>query len=159
MTAAPRGVAMTVAVAVLLLVGLIPIEVSAGLASIAEAAAAGPSSAFQNAPSPCPPPKGGRVLIPPPLAGGGRGRGKADDDAALELFPPSRSPRTNTLTHAEPFDRAVHYAQAKSQSDSSQRYQWLFGRQEEEPAQKVEGTTLLEEFDKEVKQARKLYIS
>jgi len=55
--------------------------------------------------------------------------------------------------------RTVRYAQAKSQTDSRRRYQWLFGRQEEEPAPSVESTLVLEEFDKEVKQARRLYIS
>ena len=59
----------------------------------------------------------------------------------------------------EPWDSTGPQVLAKSESDASQRYQWLFGRQPSEPAASAEGTALLEEFDREVKQARKVYLS
>ncbi|MCA1960393.1 MAG: CHAT domain-containing protein [Desulfomonile sp.] len=48
---------------------------------------------------------------------------------------------------------------AQKEPDSRTRYRWLFGNQPAEPGQAPQDTSILEEFDRELKQARRLYLA
>lgn len=47
---------------------------------------------------------------------------------------------------------------AKKDQVRGRRYQWLFGQQNREPAHEPASTAILKEFDRQIKQARKLYL-
>ena len=47
---------------------------------------------------------------------------------------------------------------AKKDQGRGRRYQWLFGQQNREPAQEPASKAILQEFDRQIKQARKLYL-
>jgi len=61
---------------------------------------------------------------------------------------------------ATPQDRThQRHLVAQKEPDSRTRYRWLFGNQPTEPSQSPQDATILEEFDRELKQARRLYLT
>jgi len=94
----------------------------------------------------------------PPFTKGGLG-GIFDVDSYPRHLTPSIPKSYEPRLVSDAGDIAFPLRIAKEASDKTQRYQWLFGKEPEEAAHGLQSASLLDQFDREVKQARKLYLA